>query len=76
MRFCTTAVGKVHKSAPPDPYPALVLIPIPIRPLCLQVKSRIAAGDRDDNRGLAFASDNWQLQQDGGDAALESLDSP
>lgn len=28
-----------------------------------QVKSRIAAGDRDDNRGLAFASENWLLQQ-------------
>ncbi|CAN0205558.1 unnamed protein product, partial [Ectocarpus sp. 12 AP-2014] len=48
----------------------------PFRPPCLQVKSRIAAGDRDDNRGLAFASDNWRLQQDGGGVALESLDSP
>eukprot|EP00903_Cladosiphon_okamuranus_P006275 g6157.t1 len=28
-----------------------------------QVKSRIAAGDRDDNRGLAFASDTWLLRQ-------------
>eukprot|EP00752_Nemacystus_decipiens_P008787 g7841.t1 len=27
-----------------------------------QVKNRIAAGDRDDNRGLAFASENWLLQ--------------
>ncbi|CAN0042511.1 unnamed protein product, partial [Laminaria digitata] len=26
-----------------------------------QVKSRIAAGDRDDNRGLAFVSENWSL---------------
>lgn len=43
---------------------------------CLQVKSRIAAGDRDDNRGLAFASENWLLprqqrteeeRRDGGD---------
>ncbi|CAM9110528.1 unnamed protein product [Ectocarpus sp. 6 AP-2014] len=41
-----------------------------------RVKSRIAAGDRDDNRGLAFASDNWQLQQDGRGVALESLDFP
>ncbi|CAN0102341.1 unnamed protein product, partial [Hapterophycus canaliculatus] len=42
---------------------------VPIRveaagPLPLsQVKSRIAAGDRDDNRGLAFASQNWRLRQ-------------
>lgn len=28
-----------------------------------QVKSRLAAGDRDDNRGLAFASENWRLQR-------------
>jgi len=28
-----------------------------------QVKSRLAAGDRDDNRGLAFASENWRLRR-------------
>eukprot|EP00904_Undaria_pinnatifida_P006927 jgi/Undpi1/3364/HiC_scaffold_15.g06737.m1 len=29
-----------------------------------QVKSRIAAGDRDDNRGLAFVSENWSVGEE------------
>ncbi|CAN0394529.1 unnamed protein product [Ascophyllum nodosum] len=51
---------------------------VPIRveasgPLPLyQVRSRIAAGDRDDNRGLAFASEKWRPQE----ALLDKACSP
>ena len=37
-----------------------------------QVRSRIAAGDRDDNRGLAFASEKWRPQE----ALLDKACSP